>query len=61
MCGRYRLSRGEQAEALSCAYCPYERQCPGGTINAVHGDAVRAGICDIGELSGRMDGYRGRR
>ena len=30
--------------ALSCAYCPYERQGPGGTINAVHRDAVRTGI-----------------
>ncbi len=45
----------------SCAYCPYERQSPGGTINAVHRDAVRAGIRHIGELTGRMDGYRGRR
>jgi hypothetical protein len=47
--------------ATSCAYCPYERQGPGGTINAVHRNAVRAGIRHIGELSGRMDGYRGRR
>ena len=47
--------------APSCAYCHFERQGPGGTINAVHRDAVRAGIRHIGELSGRMDGYRGRR
>src|SRR5271163_3615845 len=47
--------------APSCAYCPYERQGPGGTVNAVHGDGVRAGIRHIGELAGRMDGYRGRR
>src|SRR5579862_2396177 len=46
--------------AHSCAYCPDKRQRPGGAINAVHRDAVRAGIGHIGELTGRMDGYRGR-
>jgi len=46
--------------ATSCADSPYERQGSGGTINAVNGDAVRAGIRYVGELTGRMDGYRGR-
>src|SRR5208282_3818516 len=46
---------------FSCAYCPYERQGTGGTIDAIHRDVVRGGVRYIGELSGRMDGYRGRR
>ena len=49
------------AGTFSCAYCSYERQGTGGSIDAVHGYVVRAGIRHIGELAGRMDGYRGRR
>lgn len=41
-----------QEPAPSSAYGPYERQGPGGTINAVHRDAVRDGIRYVGELTG---------
>ena len=40
--------------ALSCAYRPHKRQGPSGTVNAVHRDAVRAGVRHVGELSGWM-------
>src|SRR5271167_869701 len=63
-CGAISLEHGSiaaRAGTFLCPYCPYKRQGPGGTINAVHRDAVRAGIRHIGELTGRMDGYRGRR
>jgi hypothetical protein len=52
---------GVRAGIFSCAYCPYERQGTGDTIYAVDRDIVRSGVRYIGELSGRMDGYRGRR
>ena len=40
---------------------PMSVKAPVARIDAVHRDVVRAGIRYIGELSGRMDGYRGRR
>jgi hypothetical protein len=46
---------------FSCAYRPYERQHSSGSIDAVHRDVIRVGIRHVGELSGRMDGYRARK
>src|ERR1700735_5463147 len=55
------LRTAARAVTVSRTYRPYERQGAGGDIDAVHRDLVRGGVGYIGELSGRMDRYRGRR
>lgn len=58
---RFASSTVTELGPLSRAYRPYKRQRPGGSIDAVYRNLVRARICYIGELSGGTDGDRGRR
>jgi hypothetical protein len=50
--GSRRSTYLSQLHSTSCAYRPYERQRPGGIIDAVHRDGIVTVVRHIGELTG---------